>query len=188
MHGLQNELLPAMIYHLRARADGSRMLMEFAKPLGGRYDGIPAPSGDPALLVHTFGKGEAIYSPGDLGATIEEFHLPEHLRIVGNSVEQLAGSPVRIEGGAGSLEVVLRSQQHGNRLLLHLINSTGEMTRPIRHVVMLENLRISVRTTRPVKRVHTLMEARDLKAEQASGAVRFVLPKLHEYEVVVLEF
>jgi hypothetical protein len=188
MRGLQNEFLPATIFHVRTHLKGGQTLIQFAKPLGGRYDGIPAPSEDPALLVHQFGKGQAVYSPGDLGATIQEFHLPEHYRIVSNAIERLAPSAVRIENAAGSVEVVLRSQQEGSRLLLHLINSTGEMTRPIQRVVTLEDVAVSLRTSRPVKRIHTLIEAADLKARQSPGGVRFRVPRLKEYEVVAIEF
>ncbi len=187
LQGLEHELLPATIYHVRVRPDGSDTLIQFAQPLGGRYDGIPAASSDPALLAHRYGKGEVIYAPGDLGATISEFHLAEHLGIVRNALARQAPSAVRIEGAPSSLEVVLRSQQNGSRLLLHLINSTGEMTRPIQRVVPLENLHISLRTTRPVKRIHTLMAPGELKAQAAPGEVRFVVPRLQEYEVVVIE-
>ncbi len=86
------------------------------------------------------------------------------------------------------MEAVLRSQQRGERFPLHLINFTGEMTRPIRRVVPLEDVRITVRTKGTVKKIHTLMRPQTLAAKTIDGERRqFVAPRMEEYEVVVLE-
>jgi hypothetical protein len=73
-------------------------------------------------------------------------------------------------------------------MLLHLINFTGEMTRPIRRVVPLENVGITVRTIGEVKSIYTLMRPGTLAPRTADGGrIHFIVPRIEEYEVVVLE-
>jgi hypothetical protein len=84
--------------------------------------------------------------------------------------------------------VVLRSQQEGKRLLLHLVNSTGEMTRPIRKVMLLYNLRIRLDQAGDAAKVFTLVRPRQLAWQKdKAGNLQFVLPRVDEYEVVVIE-
>ena len=118
---------------------------------------------------------------------LNNYHFVDWSRLVENVLRDIAPSPV-VENAPRSVEVVLRSQQEGQRLLLHLINFTGEMTRPIRRVVPLENVRVTLRTKGEVKRIHTLMRPRTLAPQKIGGEqVQFVLPRMEEYEVVVLE-
>ncbi len=62
------------------------------------------------------------------------------------------------------------------------------MTRPIRRVVPLENVRVSLRTNGKVKKVHTLVRPQTLVPRRFDGErVQFTVPRIEEYEVVVLE-
>ena len=188
LEGLRRELIPVSAYHVQVRLVAGRALLQFTQPLKGVYDGIPAPSEDPALVVNEFGQGKAIYYAGDLGQGINTFHLPELLRLVANVVGELAPSPVSLQNAPGSVEVVLRSQQGGRRLLLHLVNSTGEMTRPIQHVVPLRDVRVTLAAPRGVTTARTLVRPQKLSLEkEPGGGVRFTLERVDEYEVVVIE-
>jgi Beta-galactosidase trimerisation domain len=186
--GLDRELIPAPVYHLRVRPHGADVLLQFTKPLAGVYDGIPVLSDDPALVVNRHGKGKAIYCAGDLGNGINGFHLAEFLTLLGNAVGELAPSQVVLENAPSSIEVVIRSQNDGKRLVLHLINFTGEMTRPIRRVTSLENLAVSLPGLSRPARIFTLVQPGAVEPEWTGGnTLRFVLPRLEEYEVVVIE-
>ncbi|MBI3696733.1 MAG: beta-galactosidase trimerization domain-containing protein [Acidobacteria bacterium] len=184
LDGLAREWIPSPVYHVQVKPSGASPLLQFTRPLTGPYDGIPDLSDDPALLVN----GNTVYSAGDLGNAIQSFHMMEALRLVANAVREVAPSPVTIENAPQSVEVVLRSQNGGRRLLLHLINYTGEMTRPIQRVLPLKNLRISVRISAPVKRAHTLVRPQRLSVKAVRDQVQLTLPQLLEYEVVVLDF
>ena len=82
---------------------------------------------------------------------------------------------------------MLRSQEQGKRALVHLINFTGEMTRPIRNVVPVRDLAITLPGS--YRSAHTLYDPKPLTVAKATGGsgTRVVLPRLAEYEVVVLE-
>ena len=184
--GLRRDFIPSTAYHVRVSGKGGQALAHFTRPLTGRYDGIPEVSEDPALVLNQLGRGRAVYFAGDLGNSIQGFRLGEQLRLARNILRELAPSPVEIAGAPQSLEVVLRSQQNGKRLLVHLVNFTGEMTRPIQRILPLESLRISVRAKGTKAR--TLMQPRSLALRRlAAGQVEFVLPRMEEYEVVVIE-
>ena len=188
LEGWPRDLVPATLYHVSVRPKGGEVLVQYMKPLADSYAGIPVPSDDPALVVHRYGKGKAIYFSGDLGNALNSYHFIEWSRLIENVLRDIAPSPVVVENAPRSMEVVLRSQQQGQRLLLHLINFTGEMTRPIRRVVPLENVRITLRTKVEVRRIQTLMRPQTLAAqEDQSGRIQFTVPLMNEYEVVVIE-
>ena len=172
------ELLEASIYHVAATAGAAKVGIQFMKPLAGRYDGLPQPGQDPALLIHRWGKGQVVYFSGDLGNTIQTFHLASHLDLL----KPWFASPLKVVNAPGSVEVVLRSQAEGRRWLLHLVNATGEMTRPIRRVVPLANIRIELPIVRPVHRVKAVRCGRTL----APGRT-ITLPELKDYELLVIE-
>jgi len=187
LDGVRREVLPSPLAYMPVLAREAGAVLRFMQPLDGPYEGMPQPSSLPALLRHPYGRGEAIYSSGDLDSAIHAYHMAEHLQIVEN-VSRLTPAPVRLENGPRSMEVTLRSQDHGRRLLLHLINYTGEMVRPIRQIVPVENLRIRLPGGRMPARVFTLMQPRELRPARApGGGTEIVLPHLDEYEVVVIE-
>ncbi len=188
LRGLTRDFIPSPAYHLQVRPSKGTTLLQFTRPLTGVYDGIPVLSDDPALVENRFGQGRAVYFAGDLGNGIHGFHLGEFLDLLQNTVRELAPSPVFLEKAPASIEVVLRSQQDGKRLLLHLINFTGEMTRPIRRVLPLENIRVSLRFDGEARFVRTLMRPATLTAtRRGEGSLQFVLPRMEEYEVVVVD-
>ncbi len=185
--GLDREFLPSTLFNLVVEPTTAGPLLQFTEPLKGRYDGVPALSVEPALLVNSYGKGRVLYCPGDLGASIQGFRLPEHLRLVENIARALAPCPVRLEGTPGYLDLTLRSQG-GGRKFIHLINFTGEMTRPMRRIVPLKDVSLTCDEFGRAGRVFTLVRPQALKAERSrDGSWQVTLPSLEEYEVIVIE-
>lgn len=186
LEGVTREFIPATLYHMEVEPlPGAKTLLRFTEPLKGRYDGIPPLSKDPALTVHPYGRGQAVYFSGDFGAMTAAFHTPEYLELGKNIARTLAPPRVEIGNAPGSVEVVVRSQDGGRRLLVHLVNFTGEMTRPIRKVVPLADIRVAVPEGR---KAYTLFRQRELAVTRdARGWAQVVVPRLDEYEVVVLE-
>jgi hypothetical protein len=121
------------------------------------------------------------YIPGDLGATLATYRMTDLYQLVENTVRSMAPPEVVIEGDPGSVELVVRSQDDGLRWLIHLVNFTGEMTRPIRRVIPFENLRLRVPAR--FRRARSLVTPRDLALRDGA----FTLPPVAEYEVIVVE-
>ena len=91
--GVGREFLPASVYHVAVKSAGARALVQYMQPLKGRYDGVPAVSDDPALLVNSYGKGQAVFFTGDYGAMVANFHTPEFLELGRNLLRTLAPPP-----------------------------------------------------------------------------------------------
>jgi hypothetical protein len=188
LDGLNRKLLPATVYHVRLTPDGAAVPVKYMQALAGRYDGVPGPSDDPFLMTKTTGKGSAVYTPGDLGAMIGNFHFPEYLRLVANVAGSFSAPPVELAGAPGSVELVVRSQQNGQRLLAHLVNFTGAMTRPVHEVLALPDIRLTLAKGVTVKKAYTLRQAQTLPLHvDKQGRTQVVVPRLDEYEVVVFE-
>jgi hypothetical protein len=188
LDGLDREFLPAPSYHLKVTPFGGRPLLYFTKLLSGPYDGLPEPSDEPALTVNSYGRGQAVYFSGDLGSALNTFRQPELFRLVHNAVRTLSRLPVKFENSPASVEAVLRSQKGGERLLLHLINFSAETPRPVSRVIPLRDLRVSVPGFGAARKVYSLMRTQELAVgKDGNGNLSFVVPRLEEYEVVVIE-
>jgi hypothetical protein len=171
-------LVEATTYHVAIRCEGAKTEMQFMKPLAGRYDGLPELSDDPALVEHPYGAGRVIYFSGDLGNSIQTFHLAEHVELL----RPWFVSPVKLLNAPGSVEVVVRSQAAGTRWLVHLVNATGEMTRPIRNIMPIYDIRIQLPPERKLRKVTAVRSGQQLKAGPT-----VVLPMLQDYELLVIE-
>jgi hypothetical protein len=188
--GTWRELLPSSTYHVRVKPDGAQVEvpLRFTVPLKGRYDGVPPVSPDPALAVKQVGKGTAVYFAGDFGATVASFHLPEFLRMASNAAHHMAPLPVEVANLPASVEVVWRSQDGGRRKLLHLVNFTGEMTRPITTVLPALDVRVALPRGESFTSAYTLVRPRKLAlAKDDKGRLTVSVPRVEEYEVVVFE-
>jgi hypothetical protein len=172
---------PSPVYYSRANPRAAQVLARYTKRAVGPYDGESLPSDDPAILLNTYGQGQAAYVSGDLGATLAAYRMTDLYQLVENAARSLAPPEVVVEGAPGSLDLVVRSQNDGRRLLVHLVNFTGEMTRPIRRVIPFDNLRLKVPAR--FRRARTLASGRDLTLRDGA----FTLPRVEEYEVIVVE-
>lgn len=140
------------------------------------------------MIVNQVGKGHVVYFSGDIGNTITKFHTPELMDLLENAGRQLAARPIVVENAPESVEVVVRTQNDKHRTLVHLVNFTGEMTRPIRHIVPVSDVRITLSPDIRATNAFTLWDHRMIPLTTDSSGVRHaVIPRLNEYDVLVLE-
>jgi hypothetical protein len=186
--GLKREFIPSPVYYVPVAPKSGSVVLKYTEPLAGRYDGVPKLSNDPALLMNKLGKGRVVYFSGDIGNTIETFHTPELIELLGNTARHMSTGPVTLKNAPGSVEMVVRTQNNGRRTLVHLVNFTGEMTRPIRHIVPLSDVQVTLPRGVQAAKAYTLWDRRPVAlTRDQSGSIEAVVPRLNEYEVLVFE-
>lgn len=71
--------------------------------------------------------------------------------------------------------------------MVHLINVTGDMQRPISNIVSLHNIKIRVRG-KPPRRALKLSDKKLLDIKRIDENFELTLDRLNVYDVIVLEF
>ena len=129
----------------------------------------------------------AVEKPATEPMTSRYWHLPVNWKELVESVRWAGGDDplVEIEGPL-TVTAELLSQERENRLLLHLINYGMEEDPVVR------DLQINLRSGKgTVQRVHTLSpdgeEVSDLEFRAEGNRIRFTLPRLETYTLVVIQ-
>lgn len=151
----------------------------------------PFKYGDPFLVVGQYGKGRVVYSAGDIGDRYWQHPLPELKQLLANAIRWVARDtvPVRVDAPE-SVEAVLTRQEEQNRVLLHLINYTGEMANPISRTIPVHDIEIRIQRRwlrGEVQRVSCIGSGCELDWQSTSRSISFKLAELQDYEGVCVE-
>ena len=185
--GIGQPFIPAPSQGVAVQATTARPVVHFLEPQRSRYQELPPQSPHPAILLNRFGEGKVLYLAGAFDAAYHLFSLPEHQALLANATRRLADPILTLLGAPESVEVSLRRQPAQSRLLVHLVNYTGEMTRPLRRVLAARDLRIGLRRVPRVRRATGLVHRQELGWHRADEGIAITLPFLGEYEVVVVD-
>ena len=94
-----------------------------------------------------------------------------------------------VSDDAGLYELVLRRQD--NRFILHIVNMTGAMQRPIQKITPLHDLKIELYTDgfgiSEVSKCTTVCGAKLQNLQIEKNHISFSLDRLNDYEIVVIE-
>jgi hypothetical protein len=184
--GVPAELAPAPLHGLKVSSTGARALARFHAPLAGCYVPLTEKT-TPAVLYHEFGKGKSLYLAGSFGEFYNDYAVKEYKTILANAVGKFSRQRVQLLGAPESLEVTHRVKPDGSADIIHLVNYTGGMSRPILEAVPLNGLELRLRGIGRVKEVRWLSSNRKLRAAPgARGELRIALPPVHEYEVIAV--
>lgn len=170
-------------------APDTEVLMTTSPPCQGVYSKIPDGERYPSVVAHSYGKGRAYYISGCYLEAAIERNINDYKYIVKRFCE-LSTREVVVTDGAGLYEVVLRRQE--NRFLVHLVNLTGAMTRPIERTAPLYDLEFRLDLSgfgidaRSFK-CKTVRGGSLFDISQSGDRVSFRLDRLSEYEIIVIE-
>ena len=185
--GLSSETLPAPTFGIDVRPTTAKALFLYREKMVSRYSPLPPLSERPAILLNQYGRGRSVFIAGNFFEHYLQYHNPDFRLLLENAVRWLSSSPVTVHGSPRSVDLVVRYQPLRRRLLVHLVNLTGEMTRPIERVVPIRDVAISFHRTAGEVRAHARMLGASLKGRPGKNGWEFVLPVLEEYEVVTIE-
>ena len=148
---------------------------------------LPAARTDiPLLLRHAYGKGEVFFLPFSLTDLIREYKLYDHYRLVGNMVDALLGRrDIEVDGPSSIHVTAFRKEK---KLLIHLVNETGE--RPLRDTVPVLDIRLSLAIPQgaAVKDVRAALEGQKLVCEEKDRRLEITLPRLDVWQMIVVEY
>ncbi len=181
---LHSRLMPAPLYGLNLTLKSARPIGFFSKHIASNIPDAIEESGDVFLAENTFGQGHCFYFAGIFGETFEKRKVDIYQRITEEIVKDLIRVPVRIENVPHLMEVILREQPDKKRLMVHLMNFEMQ---PIDKVVPAVEAEISVECSFPVKQARSLRKKETLRFIQKNNKVRFVVPRIEEFEVIAME-
>ena len=138
----------------------------------------------PALLLREVGKGKIAYLPWDLGSLYSRMAITSHAQLLTDLIDDfLPGKRQLITDAHSSVEIVLQKKQ--TRLMVHLINLSGQTQNNYMDAVKMGPVKISIAGHYKTARSRVLNAA--LPVKQADNVSEFIVPELGEYDLVVLE-
>ena len=186
--GLSSGRTAGFMKSAKCKFSGSTKVIAWMyEPMEGSYAAFPTEK-YPSVVISQYGKGRSIYISGAIGETYYNYGLNDIKRLMKNIISFSAQGRVHVENIFETVEVELREQPEKNRLLVHFVNFTGVMRRPIDHVIPCKDIKVSLKSGKKVDRIFTLYNKRELSFDVSDGTIRFNVPRVDEYEVAVVQF
>jgi hypothetical protein len=183
--GISSAFIPSPRFRVKTSIKNGKILALYREKFPARYQPLPPLSNYPAIVENAYGKGRTFYFCGNIDETYLEFHFPEHRKLMVKPIE-IFGTPLVITDAPETVEISIRMQESKNRIILHLINFTGEMTRPINRIIPIYNINICLPWIKEVKRVMLLSKKEELNYKLENG-LNITLPKVDTYEAIAIE-
>lgn len=152
-------------------------------PLGG-------PAGEAASTPSITVAGRVAYVHGPVFGVHERFGHVHHRELVGRLLDLLMPVPALTTDAPSTATVVRHSQ--GDRDIVHIVNYHAER-RPPGHIeslgepIPLRDVRVSIRTDKPVGRAYTLFGGDQLDVGFDGRYATVVVPRIAVHELVVFE-
>ena len=188
-------------------------IFDTARPLGSYFlkDLAPAlpgnDTGNPAAVVNRYGDGTVVYFPGQVDRLFYRIGHPDHERLLLNSLLFAGGKPALSVKAPTTVESTFFRQPKHRRIIIHLLNhtydqlyprpttgglygtSSRDVVRPIGDIIPVSGVRVSFQAPEgaEVRRVFSACTGKELPHRLAQGEVRVRVPKLAEYDVLVIE-
>lgn len=182
--GIIQSFIPATgLYQKVVPHSGSETYLSYREKQLSVYSNIMPATKYPFIVVNKYGKGKSIYFAGNLGMGYNKYQIPEFKKFTRNALRFLTAPKIEILNEIDSIDISYRS--NGRENILHVINYTGAMTRPIEKVVTLKDVKIRIFNSK-VKKVYDSKREIYLTVNECENYVEVVLPELKEYELYVL--
>jgi hypothetical protein len=143
----------------------------------------------PCLFVRRHGAGRVAWIPWAVGTHFHRQGHAGHAALVLAVLDHLLEPPRRVRVKAAAMVEVTHRMDRGGRFeWISLYNHSGQMDRVQGAPVPLLEVEVHLRPHRPPRRVHLLGSRREIGFTAATdGMVSLVVPRLDEYEIVVVE-
>ena len=175
-------LIPAPLVALDASvAAGADVLAKLLPPLPGRYGGKPEKGVYAFLVRNRFGKGSSYYLAGTFFELYRQYGIAHYARIIRALTARHSRPSVELTGAPASVEFTVRRSRKLRATVVHLVNYTGGMKRPIERVVPVSGM--TLKANKPFRSAEALVSGKPLRVRKG-GLIP--LPPVDEFEVIVL--
>ena len=175
-------------YYVAEAAEGSETVLKLLPPqrFGPPELCFPDYESDmPGAIIGAHGKGRAIYVPWHADALYYRDSLPHTRTFLTDLVARhIEPAPVKVEG-RGSLEVTVQSQPAEGKVLVHLINYSGQRNNLYEDAPALHGLRLGVRGV--MGTALTLVSGKTVQPEgpaDGQGYLWYALPPVEAFEAI----
>ena len=144
----------------------------------------------PALLLRKHGDGIAASFPFQIGAMYREWGNLGHPMLAVGTLDNLlqTGRRVKIESSP-LLEATHRRDPKGRFEWIAFYNHSGRLENSFHPPIPIDNVRISLKTSRPIKQVTSLTNRTRLTpSDNSSDEMQISLPRLNVFEVILVEY
>jgi len=144
----------------------------------------------PALLVRKHGDGMAASFPFQIGAMYREWGNLGHPMLAVGTLDNLlqTGRRLKIESSP-LVEATHRRDPKGRFEWIALYNHSGRLENSFHPPIPIDNVRISLKTSRPIERVTSLTNSTRLTpTAKSSDEMQIILPRLSVFELILVEY
>jgi hypothetical protein len=144
----------------------------------------------PALLLRRHGEGIAASAPFRIGAMYREWGNLGHPMLAIGTLDNLLETGRRLKVDSSPLvEATHRRDPEGRFEWIALYNHSGRLENSFHPPIPIDNVRLSLRASRPVKKVISLARGSLLaRPARSSTEVQVFLPTLGVFDVVLVEY
>ena len=146
-------------------------------------------TGVPGLITNTFGRGRSVFIPWNLGSLYHSKGNYMHRALfVGALKNLLKVSQTLFTNASHMLEVShLRNRENAFEWI-GMINHTGQVGGTYRESVPLLNTSVRVKPAKRVKQVRLMRQGGLLDFTEKEGWIEFNLPRVEDFEMVLLSY
>ncbi len=184
--GLTDDNLPCPIYGMEVMPNTSKPLAKFREKMKSRYSKLPPISDLSAITLNSYGKGKALYLSGNFFEHYENYHNPDYRLFMSNAARSLSSPLVHLQNCPTSVEITMRTREP-DTLLIHLVNFTGEMTRPIESVTPVHDVEVKLNGFHNLKSARSISPSRPSRDLEPLGNNQLKLDLESEYKMVIME-
>lgn len=144
----------------------------------------------PALLIRKYGDGTAASFPFQIGAMYREWGNLGHPMLAVGTLDNLLQTRRRLKIETSPLvEVTHRQDPKGRFEWIALYNHSGRLENSFHSPIPIDNIRIDLKISRPIKQFTSLSNHKKLLSiSKSSDEMDIILPRLDVFEIVLVEY
>ncbi|MEM4229326.1 MAG: beta-galactosidase trimerization domain-containing protein [Thermoproteota archaeon] len=181
-------LIPRPVYSLKtfSKQDAATLCF-FMNPIGAYYSAPRGVSNYAAIICRRHGESRTIYFSSLVEDFYTRYRIPDILQVYADCIRFATRKPPVVEVEAPETVMFeVREQRSTGRILVHLVNTTGNMQRPISSITRVHNIKVRIRGSRP-RKAFKLSDRSMLPGRELPDCFEFTLDSLMIYDVIVFE-